>query len=175
MMNEQQELDRIVKKCEEIMIGCGLTLPAGITYNLNSRFTRAMGRCEYHGSYGGKPKYVIQIAKRYFDAYMESGDMTKMEDTVLHEMCHVLPNCFNHGYDWERAVNKINRKYGYNIKRCYDVDEVVKSVKMEIHPSAEVFCPKCGKRGIYKTSSVYVKYTNRYRCPCGSVLEVRWL
>ena len=64
MMNEQQELDRIVKKCEGIMIGCGLTLPAGITYNLNSRFTRAMGRCEYHGSYGGKPKYVIQIAKR---------------------------------------------------------------------------------------------------------------
>lgn len=172
-MNNQQELNRLVEKCDGIMESCGLELPTEITYSLNSRFSKAMGRCDYKGKKNGKPVYIIQIAQSYFEAYLDAGQESKIEDTILHEMCHALPKCFNHGYEWQRVTGIINRKFGYHLQRCYEMDEIITAVKTSKNPCKEVYCTRCGRHSVHKTSSVYVKNVEHYRCRCGGSLKVR--
>lgn len=171
-MTTNEELNLLVVKCKSIMDSCGLVLPQNITYSMNARFTKSMGRCK-KTTRGLNVSYQIELAKCYFEEYMKQGKYMEMEDTILHEMCHTLPNCFDHGDEWLRVVGIVNKNFGYHIKRCYESDEVVYKVKASKYPSSELCCTKCGRKSIHKNTSVYIKHPKNYRCNCGGSFEVK--
>lgn len=41
-------------------------------------------------------------------------DLAPWRALILHELCHTIRGCFNHGKKWKEAIYKLN-KLGYNI------------------------------------------------------------
>lgn len=165
---KKAEFDRLVAECKMMVEGCGLKLPDNIYYTLNNRSKRRIGCC--------KRKYnniIIEMSQNYFEEYLRVGDIEKIKDTLLHEMCHALPNGNSHGYIWKGYANKINAKYGFNIKRLADIDEVIKSEKMK-NANYFICCKQCGKTTPKQRASKQIKYIELYRCGlCGGKLEVK--
>lgn len=171
MKNKTTIFNELVKECEDIMKDCGFTLPTNITYSLNKRFTRTVGRCTRKS----KNVFKIEYAKNYLDGYLECNDYMAIKDTILHEMCHALPNGFNHGEVWKRYAKVINDKYGFDIQRLHEYDavseQVREKVKRNASPKATVECNVCSRE--YKVSSTgkIIKNLSKYRCMCGGNLR----
>ena len=137
-------LMELKKECEEIVADCGLTLPTNISYRIRHSNSRVLGRC----SRIGLNSYVIEMTEMYMKAYAEKGDLKPIKQTLLHEMCHALPNGMNHGPQWKAYAYRINRKYGYEISRCADTTEVIQSVynKQDNGFKYIVTCNVCGAK-----------------------------
>ena len=103
----------------------------------------------------------------------EKNDVSGLKNTIIHELLHSCKGCMNHGENWKRLAEKVNRAYGYNIKRTSSSDE--KGVQKSTVPTAKnkycVICEKCGKKYMRTRMSNLVKYPNRYSCGvCGGKL-----
>jgi predicted SprT family Zn-dependent metalloprotease len=89
-------------------------------------------------------------------------------NTIIHELLHTVQGCMNHGENWKREANKVNRVYGYNIKRCSSAEE--KGVEpIENIPQAIKYqfkCKDCGKVYSRTRASRFTKNWQRYRCGC---------
>lgn len=156
-----------VKKCEEMAKETGLTLPTGIVYKMNGRFTRTLGRCSKKTT-RGYVTHTIEVSEKYFTECVNTGNIFMIEDTLLHEMCHALPKCMNHGEEWQRAANRINVKFGYDIKRCCESNDITTRVLFANCDTTTIHCAGCGKDYTKKSNSVIVKNVTKYRCICGS-------
>jgi hypothetical protein len=166
----QKKFDDMVMRCEGMMRDVGFELPKGIKYSINKRLTSTLGRCIRKGT-----QYRIEIAHYVMEASVVSKDETQAMDTILHEMCHALPNGWSHGEIWKRYADKINRTYGYNISRLATLSDTEKMIMNKGKVMKLIICKsKACKFEIEKpNTSVYVREVGRYSCPvCGSRLEV---
>ena len=84
------------------------------TCQINKRYSSRWGTC-YHNSRTGNRVEVSQ-------QLLKSGEKNIMT-TLIHEVLHATEGCHNHGALWKSRAEKINRKYGYNIKRCTSAEE----------------------------------------------------
>jgi predicted SprT family Zn-dependent metalloprotease len=161
----EREFKKSVEKCKEIITACGFTLPTKIEYKLNYRFTAKFGQCKLQHS---TQKYTIDIAGKYFEAYLEAGQVKEMEDTILHEMCHALPDGMTHGYGWTKYTKVINSKFGYNIQERATHDSISRSAL----DTAILLCDKCGRKHIITKRMKAYKNPQNYKCVCGGKLHL---
>lgn len=161
------EIKEIIRECEEIIESFGWNLPP-IRYDLNGKKTTAIGTCKRRNG-----EYTIVLSKPYMTEFLKRNMKKRIETTVLHEMCHALPNGMNHGANWLYYVNQINRKYGYDIKRVSSVEnEIAMNVRKD-KIKYEVHCPQCGIVARRQRQSDLITNTNAYRCKCGNHLMVK--
>lgn len=107
------------------------------TCGVNSRYTSRWGTC-YHNSRTGNR---IEVSQQLLKA-----DEKSIMTTLLHEVLHATEGCHNHGDLWKMRAEKINRKYGYNIKTHTGAEEKGFSEEEVISESKYVFkCKKCGQ------------------------------
>lgn len=156
-MTNYQKFMQIVGECKDKIEDCGFTLPY-IQYELGDA-KRRLGQCNYKNG-----RYTINISKCYFEKYIATGEIDKIEDTILHEMCHALPNGMNHKAQWQFYANKVNRMFGYNIKRLAETDETIKEVKIE-NAKYTIVCQNCGHTYYYQRMTNKLK--NLSNCHCG--------
>lgn len=149
-------------ECEE----CGIEYGNIDILKLNTRLRSSWGRCSLKRATG---KYVIELSHKA----VVMGEQF-LKETLLHEICHTVEGCFNHGRLWKNAVETLNYVYGYNIQHrsngseladpyLLNKDEVLYTLK----------CKKCGEIA----SIVQKKTTNfnhyRYSCSkCGGNYEL---
>lgn len=76
----------------------GLT-SQGWKVHINSRLTRALGRCCYS-------RREIELNPEYVERNSESAVM----DTILHEIAHALAPGAGHGAEWKKACIRIGAK-----------------------------------------------------------------
>ena len=59
-----------------------------------------------------KPGYKIFITTLFYDQY--KNKIEALENILLHELCHTIKGCFNHGKKWKENVLKLN-EHGFKI------------------------------------------------------------
>lgn len=153
---EQQYLWEVTVECMRELDA--LNIPYGNVreVSINTRAKRRWGQCKKVGSV-----YHINIS----DRLLENKDGLK--NTIIHELLHTCPNCMNHGQPWKSVADKVNKKYGYNIKRCSDADE--KGVKPldETYEYKYVFkCKDCGQMVRQMRASKFTRNPQSYKCGC---------
>lgn len=157
-------LNLVLKSCENKLDN--LNIPYGNVIEIvpNTRAKKRWGQCVRTNGV-----YKININAGLLN---ENEPLEALECTVLHELLHTVNGCFNHGDKWQNLANKVNRTYGYNIKRCSSAAE--KGVSDSICGSREEYkiavkCTSCNSVWKYKRNSKTVEACryNRAKCSCG--------
>lgn len=115
-------LQRAINQTLDVGIKCGKIMP---TLKINQRASSFWGKCHIVTQYKGENIYQIEVSKHTLDGNEES-----IMNTICHEVLHSCDGCMNHGVIWKTYASRMNRKYGYDIKRS--------------STSAEQFLCSCG-------------------------------
>lgn len=98
-----------------------------------------------------------------------------IKNTIIHELIHCIPFCSNHGQEFKKYANIINRKLGYNITTVGNKKDDYKKSNIEYIEEVKkykykIICLKCGKEylRVRKPSNL-----NKYRCSiCNGKLKL---
>lgn len=122
----------------------------------------------------------LSISKPLFSVFDTQANMkTKLVETLIHELIHLLPNCENHRKCFQEHCNVIIRNTNYFVWTKTNVDgldgfdyktilQMRNSRKKETF-SYEIYCPHCG-RTLAKRKRICeaVRYPELYYCSkCG--------
>lgn len=116
-------------------------------------------------------KHHIEISKWVLDL-----DENIIKNTIMHEIIHCLPNCNNHGKEFKKYANYINRNLGYNITRLGNKEEDFKKSNLEYKEKTntykyKIICNKCGQ--IIYRQRLKKELIHKYRCgKCGGTLKL---
>lgn len=162
----EKKFEETLEKCVGIMNNCGFELPR-IEFKLNGRFTSTLGRCiELDNG-----EFLIELSKKYTQGCIEIGNIRKLEETILHEMAHSLPNGYDHGKIWKSYVDIINAKFGYEISRLTAVPNEVR--QYWIKDGVVVCCDTCDMDELVHRNADVVQNIEHYRCRCGGKLKLK--
>jgi len=165
------DLKKEYDKCVEILFGIGIK-PGNINSVVaNSRAKSRWGYCTIEPS-----GFKIEVNSILLD---ERNPLRALHDTLIHEILHTCPNCFDHQYNWNYLANKVNRVLGFNITRCSSVSDkrICEETLIEDKRAKYlVTCLKCHHHTyLYKKSGI-VEKTYLYTCgKCGGKFKVEKL
>ena len=95
----------VIKEAQELKI------PVPVNINdqvyINPRPKRRFGCCSTKGG-----KHIIEISE-----FLLKGRPEKVREVIAHEVLHTCKGCRDHGEKWKAYAKKMNKAYGYNIKR----------------------------------------------------------
>lgn len=154
-----KNLISLANKCMAQLDEIGIEYAQSIRWEVNTRAKKRWGLCERHPN----GVYTISISYRLLaDDVADDGAI----DTIIHELLHTCKGCMNHGENWKREANKVNRAYGYNIKRCSSAEE--KGVEpIENTPNVikhQFKCKGCGQIINRIRESDFTKHYKDYHC-----------
>lgn len=158
-----RSLSNYAKICMEELDSIGIEYGNIVEFIANGRMKRKWGQCKLVP--GG---YSIYINASLLD---EKNSEEGLKNTIIHEILHTCEGCMNHGQMWKQLAEKVNKAYGYNIKRCSSADE--KGVQVETLPKAKytVICDCCGHVYIRTRMSKLIAHPERFACGrCGGNL-----
>lgn len=98
-----------------------------------------------------------------------------IKNTIMHEIIHCFPYCNNHGAEFKKYANLINKKLGYNITRVGNKQIDYQNSNIESNEKEEykykIECKKCGQ--VFYRKRYNKNLTTRYRCgKCGGKLTL---
>lgn len=166
-----RNLGEYAKQCMLEIDNIGVKYGNIVEFKVNTRAKKRWGQCKTT-PFG----YIIEINPVLLDERnVEQG----LKETIIHELLHTCSGCYNHGKTWNRLAEKVNKAYGYNIKRCSSIEE--KGVQKETLPVETerkvkyiVTCDKCSNVCARRErESKVIKHPEHYRCSrCGGKLNV---
>lgn len=166
---KMKDIQLIYETCKEKLDNLGIEIGTVKYVRINRRAKKRWGICRCINSVYGQ-MFGIEIAERLLQ---DDVDDKSTENTMLHELLHTCKGCQNHGAEWKRLANKVNKAYGYNIKRCasaldYGIDDgdYFRACKYKI------ICEKCGGVGYRQKKSNVIIHPERYVCKCGGRLSI---
>lgn len=155
-----KNLKKLIMECLSEEDALGIKYARNIKWSVSSSYIRKWGQCRKNPD----GTCEITIARRLLEDAV--SDET-VKTTIHHELLHSIKECVGHGEKWKAYAEKLNKHYGYNIKRTADNEE--KGVQMPEYKYI-VKCEKCGaETGRYKMSRL-IEDTRSYRCICGGRL-----
>lgn len=154
-----KDLIELANECMAELDEIGIEYAEIIHWEVNTRAKKRWGLCKHNTD----DSYTISISYRLLtDNVADDGAI----NTIIHELIHTVVGCMNHGENWKREANKVNRAYGYNIKRCSSAEE--KGVEpIENIPKAVKYqfkCKDCGKIYSRTRASKFTNNWQNYRC-----------
>ncbi len=156
-----KNLDLFYRICKKQLLAIEIPIGNITEVRVNSRFRSTWGRCHQLPDGSG---YRIEISGRLLgDEVPEDALM----QTLIHEMIHTCPGCMNHGSLWKYYADRVNRTYGYRVKRTNSPQELAVAERERDYPY-QFQCRGCGQIVKRQKMSKFVKYYKRYRCGrCG--------
>lgn len=170
-----RDLTTHYQECIKLLNDIGIFPPVdqitSVTVNTRAtgRYGQTSRRCR--NTTWGTPTsdilYTINIAAGLL---MEENPVRLLEETIIHELLHTMPNCFDHGKLWQRYAAKVNQAYGYAVSR-------VASCSMTVDPMAEkrrqyaVQCTACNHTYYRQKISNVISHPEKFRCTCGGKLQ----
>jgi len=133
---------------------------------INNR-TTSIGLCKYSEK---KNEYPWTI---FFSSYFFSIPDSKIKNTLMHELIHTLPNCFNHQTDFKHYMYRVNAKT--NLSMVYHIgvknnDEEISKLcnkkreeKFGINNMVTLTC-ECGCEIRIKKTRKAAKHPEQYKC-----------
>lgn len=158
-----KNLDAMFEKYYQFLCDCGLDLPERNRLEIAVN-TRA------HSFYGvtrrvkGRPGcFKIEINKDLLD---DRNPNTPLVETIIHELLHTIPGCFNHGEKWQGIVDTINQHTGLHISRTSTIEDkgLVVFSRPDRAPLYRVTCPACGRSIEYRRAAKVILHPERFVC-----------
>lgn len=168
-----RDLQKVFQNCIVMMDEIGIDYGKIIKVTVNTRAKRRWGQCHIERrGYAIPTTYSINISEVLLD---ERVPLEALQNTMIHEILHTCPGCFNHGNGWQLRAEKVKRELGYNIKRIDSREDkgVSNSVAADyVVPKYILRCKKCGvETGKFRMCQV-VKHPDNWRCSiCHGDLE----
>lgn len=179
------EVKRHLETANEIMIDniCDYT-PIKFTDIKISKARTFLGKiCRTKNKYTNEFEYKLRVSGPIFDSFKTKEAMEKqLISTLVHELIHTCPRCFNHGTYFKQNcyIINFNTKNKYHISTREDLyhnEEFNYDKLNELKPRRnakkgaphfDIYCPICQKvvARRYKECGL-VKYPWNYRCKCG--------
>jgi predicted SprT family Zn-dependent metalloprotease len=165
-MNIEQEYTKLIHECEKMVMDLKFPLPE-IIYRINNRLRVSYGRTKF-----GEP-FVIELNGTFLRLALENDMRDEIKDTLLHEICHTLPNGFNHSSGFANWTNRINKKYNMSIgthKSSKTMVEIMSNELVKTKLYVKIKCEKCGL--VSHCSTRTSKILHEYKCiKCGGNLQ----
>lgn len=163
-----RDLQIVANECLKELQNIGIEFGNIVGFEINTRAKRRWGQCKaVPGGFKISISYILLDQRNSIDG---------LKNTIIHEVLHTCKGCQNHGKTWKYYAEKVNKAYGYNIKRCSTSEEKGiefderKSDAKRIKHSFE--CMKCGQIISRARESKFTKYYSHYRCGiCGGNFE----
>lgn len=156
-------------KCELNGIGV-YDIQENIPLVFNNRIkSSAYGRCTV--SYRNNRVEKIELATNLLHLLSRE----EIYDVVLHETVHAVRSCWgeHHGGEWLSIANRLNRAYGYNIKRTRN-QEGFRDYKKSLS-NYTLVCDKCGHEWYYQKMCKTVERCEHYtHTNCGGHLKRKY-
>lgn len=158
-----KNLNAMFNKYYQFLCDCRLEMPERDQLEIAVN-TRA------HSFYGitrrvkGRPGYFrIEINKDLLD---DRNPDTPLVETIIHELLHTVPGCFNHGEKWQGIVDIINQHTGLHISRTSTIEGkgLVVFNPPNRAPLYRVTCPACGCSIEYRRAAKVVLNPERFVC-----------
>lgn len=129
----------------------------------SSKYIEKIGRKSYI-RYAKFKKHNIEISSWVMDL---NTDIIK--NTIMHEIIHCLPYCSNHGEQFKKYANYINKKLNYNVSRLGNKKEDFEQSNVKIEKERffyKIQCCKCGYS--FYRKRLNCRFDKKYRCgKCG--------
>ena len=148
---------KVYDDCRKICLELNIPIADCIMVKVNSRAKKRWGLCTLEC----QDEYVIEISNRLLD---DSISEEATFNTMIHELLHTCPNCMNHGKEWKKWADVVNRNTKYTIKRTTSCAE--KGVEREVKfPKYTVTCNLCNAEWHYNRVGNVIQNLNRCKCP----------
>lgn len=174
-----RDLQRYANECLNDMKALGIEVPHIESFTVNTRAKSRFGQCCRRDG-----KWKININSDLLD---EECPVMSLRETIFHEIIHTLPKCFNHGDEFKKYADIVNKAYKTNITRCSTTKEkygniygakvaAANAVKKEKHTMCyQVYCPNCDKvvaQGDFQRAPKWYAHVERFHCrKCKGNLE----
>ena len=167
-------LNNYAMRCMQMLNDIGIIYGNVREFTVNTRATSRWGQCRFRNGY-----YSINISEYLL---RDDTDEVGLIQTLLNELLHTCNGCMNHGKEWQRLANKVNRAYGYAIKRTSSEEDVGLSAEATLAlervckakaPKATyiIRCTHCGQEYIRHKMSKTIEHPEWYSCgECGHKL-----
>jgi predicted SprT family Zn-dependent metalloprotease len=162
-----KDLILISNICKKHLEDLGIKYGNVRNWSVNTRAKSRLGQCKKVGI----DTFDINISERLLE---DNLDIQIALNTIMHEMLHTIPGCFNHGKKWKTYASYINQKLPqYNITRVAVND----SVGVHTEHEKPVFnyvlrCSGCGQEIKRQRKSKVITNYKKYRCgKCGGRFE----
>lgn len=156
-------LIRVIREAQELNI----PVPDNISNNVtvNPRPKKRYGCCRKING-----RFQIEISE-----FLLKCDPDKVRGVIAHEVLHTCRDCYNHGNKWKEYAERMNERYGYNIKRISTNEEMGISPQESDDNNASkikyiIKCQRCGREYPRQRFTCVMKKINAYRCSCGGKL-----
>ncbi len=162
-----KDLMNLVAVCKADLDSLGIKYGKVRNWSTNTRAKRRLGQCE-KVSFG---MFDINISEQLLK---DDIDDQIALDTIMHELLHTVPGCFNHGEKWKAYAKYINEKFPqYNITRVVKDSEIGLTIERKQPVYKYILrCTKCDQEIKRQKASKIITNYKRYRCGrCGGRLE----
>ena len=161
-----KDLMRLANECMAELDAIGIKYGKVFNWSVNKRAKSRWGYCKCVP--GG---FNIEISDRLL-----ADDMPDIhaKNTIHHELLHTVPGGLSHTGTWKVLANRVNSKYGYNIKRTTSAEEkgLEPIVAVSRPVKHEFCCKKCKQKLEYTRESKFTRNYKKYRCGvCGGEFE----
>ncbi len=94
------------------------------------------------------------------------GEDFEIEKTMAHELIHTIPGCSNHGPNFKRYAELINRHYPeYNVSTYHTPDSAeIENIANIKKPKYVVTCENCGVKTYFYRKCKTLDIISRCRC-----------
>ena len=161
-MADQPQLDQLLAQVIAQAKAAGIPVAPRISpsVRVNRRAKTRLGCCRTTGE-----GHTIEVSAVLLDA---GGDAVRQ--VLAHEVLHTCPGCANHGPRWRHWAERMNRAYGYRIRRTDSYQALGLPDPRPVRYL--VVCTRCGRELPRMKRSPLVNHPERYRCRCGGTLQV---
>lgn len=159
-MNYDKLLQEVITEAKQINIPISDFINTEI--KINTRAKGRLGQCKKRQLKG----FDIEIA-----SFIEQTNIKNIKEILAHEVLHTCPNCFNHQLQWQIYANKMNKEYGYNIKRTGNA--VAMGIIIPRQRNYVLICQKCDYEIVMERMCKTVKHPEKFRCLCGGRLVLQ--
>ncbi len=153
------DLQKAMRECQRELDALGIPYGNVVGITKNSKARTRWGQCTK------KPNgtYSIEISEILLD---DTVPIKALKSTIMHELIHTCPRCFDHGTIWKHYANDVNKHYGYDVKRANNANENGIDITNSVIKNAKyVFkCNKCGQIVVRSRASKFTKHPESYRC-----------
>ena len=166
MAAKQKKLIKAYEDCIKMMDKIHMDYGYITEVTVNTRAKTRWGQCRKRFAKGDY-YFTINISEMLLEPDVPEK---ALHNTIIHEILHTCPDCFNHGAEWKRRAEQVNRTYGYNVKRCASAEEngVDRSLLVTKKANYMLRCTGCGQEIKRDRISNLIRYPQMYKCGrCG--------
>lgn len=185
----EQKLQILYDSCVKELnsIGINLSSVGQIDIKLSKRANKRYGCCKhempdeiYKKIYRQGFKKIIKYEKfnrHHIEISKWVMDLNEdiIKNTIMHEIIHCFPYCNNHGKEFKKYANIINKELGYSISRIGDKESDYKNSNLEYaeenNYKYKIECQNCSQ--VFFRQRYSKNFVNKYRCgKCGGKFKV---